>query len=241
MRSCLLCFLLIFPIFGQQKPRIITNFDLEKYKQKRLEADSEYLRTYQNKGMPSPEEIERIIEERRKRNTEIAQRVNQERSKLEEYFQRRADELKLQIASLDAQISYLRRVIAEDLGVYRGGLISRPVLAGSFIVGGIGGVNSRVFNLPPNVQMVQSYSLGVPTATDIRNLVNGTAFIPPSVNFQSSPFRGFVFFPVIVDKADYRREQRLNELQTLERIRAGVLAELSMLQDQARRAGVKIQ
>ncbi|MCS6873414.1 MAG: hypothetical protein N2Z23_04745 [Pyrinomonadaceae bacterium] len=236
-------FLIVLPIFGQQS-RTITNFDLEKYRQQRIEAESEYLRTYRSKNMPSPEEIEKIAEEKKRQASELAQRISQEKSSLEEYFQRRANEIRLNLASLDAQITYLRRALSEETGYYRGGLLSRPILAGSFLIG----VGKKSFvnsssnissNIPPNVRMVQSYSMGVPTATDIRNLANGFAVSSVVENAQTS-FRGLVFLPVIIDNTDYRRERLIAELQNLERIRIGLSAELAELQEQARRAGVKI-
>lgn len=236
--------LLMSSLFAQQT-RVITNFDLEKYREKRIQAEQEYLQTYQKKGLPSPEEIEKISEERKRKTAEYAQSLDQMRSQLSQYFQQRADELKLQIASLDAQISYVRQLISEDRGVYRGGIISRPILAGSFISSAIGRTLTNTSlsitsNLPPNVQLVQSYSYAVPTATDIRNRVNGVLLQQAPAISQISQPNGLIFFPVIIDNTDYRNEQLLQELRTLERLRAGLAAQLSALEDQARRAGIKI-
>ncbi len=237
--------LLLMPSLFAQQTRVITNFDLEKYREKRIQAEQEYLQTYQSKGLPSPEEIDRISEERKRKTAEYAQSLDQMKSQLSQYFQQRADELKLQIASIDAQISYVRQVIAEDRGVYRGGIISRPILAGSFISSAIGRTVtntsfSTTSNIPPNVQLVQSYSYAVPTATDIRNRVNGVLLQQAPPISQISQPNGLIFFPVIIDNTDYRNEQLLQELRTLERIRAGLVAQLSALEDQARRAGIKI-
>ena len=71
--------------FGQIKT--ITNADLEKYRQKRLQDEREYLENYQRLGLPSPAELERQREQSAKERTELVQRLEQEQIQREYYTQ----------------------------------------------------------------------------------------------------------------------------------------------------------
>ena len=62
--------------FGQIKT--ITNADLEKYRQKRLQAEREYLENYERLGLPSPAEIERERVQSNRERAELAQRLERE-------------------------------------------------------------------------------------------------------------------------------------------------------------------
>jgi len=62
--------------FGQIKN--ITNADLEKFKQKRLAAEKEYLENYERLGLPSPAELEQEREKSNRERSELAARLEQE-------------------------------------------------------------------------------------------------------------------------------------------------------------------
>lgn len=62
--------------FGQIKT--ITNSDLEKFKQKRLAAEKEYLENYERLGLPSPAELERQREQSNRERSELAVRLERE-------------------------------------------------------------------------------------------------------------------------------------------------------------------
>jgi hypothetical protein len=240
-------FLVLCTTVLAQAKKVITNIDLEKYRQQRIKAEQEYLEKYQEKGLPSPEEIEKIAQERRKWLAEFSQRYQQQTIQTVEDFQRRANELKLQIASIEAQIAYVRRQIKEFDGPYRGSAVSSGIFTGTFFFPTLpqGTVIERSPTTPLNVQTVQNFGLGFPTATEIRNRVNNV-FLPasqPIIQAPASQGTGIFFFPfpLIVDNANYARRRLVEKLQELEQLRAGLLATFSELEEQARRAGVKIK
>ncbi|RMH33944.1 MAG: hypothetical protein D6687_05960 [Acidobacteria bacterium] len=240
-------FLAFCTMVSAQAKRVITNLDLEKYREQRVKAEQEYLEKHKEKGLPSPEDIEKIAQERRKWLAEFSQRYEQQILQTAEDFQRRADELRLQIASIEAQISYVRRQINEFDGPYRGGAVSSGIFTGTFFfpTSPQGTVIGQSPKTPPNVQTVQNFGLGFPTATEIRNRVNGVFSPVPQAIIQTPAPQGTGFFfypfPVIVDNTNYARRRLVERLQELEQLRAGLLATLSALEEQARRAGVKIR
>ena len=67
--------------FAQTKT--ITNADLEKHRQKRVQAEREYRENYKRLGFPSPEELERQIEESRIQREELSARLQAEKEEQE--------------------------------------------------------------------------------------------------------------------------------------------------------------
>ena len=62
---------------AQSSGKVVTNADLEKYKQKRLAAEKDYRENYARMGFPSPEELAEQIEKSRQeleRTSEIYRR-----------------------------------------------------------------------------------------------------------------------------------------------------------------------
>jgi hypothetical protein len=228
-------------VLAQQAKRVITNLDLEKYRQQRIEAEQEYLQTYQQKGLPSPEEIEKISEERRRRLAEYSEKYQQQMTQIAEDFRRRSNEIRLQIASVEAQIAYVRKQIANIEGPYRGGTLSSGVFTGTFFFPNFSQNTNTNVTIPPNVQAVQNIGLGFPTATEIRNRVNGISLPIPQSSVPSTQLGGFFFFPIVVDNTNYNLQRSLERLQELEQLRAGLLATLSELEEQARRLGIQIR
>lgn len=80
-----LTFCLGSPAFGQI--RTITNADLEKYRQKRLQEEREYLENYERLGLPSPAELERRREQSNRERSELAARLEREQIEREYYQQ----------------------------------------------------------------------------------------------------------------------------------------------------------
>lgn len=68
-----------------QTTRTVTNSDLEKFRQKREQADAEYRATYKQRGLPSPEELEQREVVRQKELAEYAARARE--------IQRQEDEI----------------------------------------------------------------------------------------------------------------------------------------------------
>ena len=59
--------------------RTVTNADLEKYKQARLEADKDYRENYQRLGLPSPEELEKRREASRAEMDKLYEKLRADR------------------------------------------------------------------------------------------------------------------------------------------------------------------
>jgi hypothetical protein len=64
-------------VIGQT--RTVTNADLEKFRQERLEAEKEYQENYARLGFPSPEELQRRSEQSSKETSELAAKFRAEK------------------------------------------------------------------------------------------------------------------------------------------------------------------
>ena len=234
---------LVFAQTGARKT--VTNADLEKFRQKRLQAEADYRANYKKLGMPSPEELEAREAERRERNAEMTREAEMERAESESYLLSRAQELKTQIISVEAQIRYLRGQTANQQSPYKGGTI---VYGGGIVLGGYGGGgfsrgggrgygggrnNGRVGLAS---QIVRRYAQTFPTVADTRNQIFGTF---PQLNNRRRRYGGNSYYgggyvaPVIAGGGD--------ELSYLEQQYAGLLAEWQALEEEARRAGIRIE
>jgi hypothetical protein len=238
-------------VFAQTSARkTVTNADLEKFRQKRLQAEADYRANYKKLGMPSPEELDEREAERRRRNAEFTEEAEMERAQNENYLLARAGELKTQIISVEAQIRYLRGQSANQQSPYKGGTI---VYGGGLVFGGVGGygggfprgVSGNRFRrnnmtIAPNAQTVRNYARSFPTAGDIRNQIFGTY---PQLNnaprrrYGSNSYYGGGY----VASSDYSQSDFESRLSYLEQQYAGLLAEWQNLEEAARRAGVRIE
>jgi hypothetical protein len=73
----------VFSAFVIAQTKTITNADLEKFRQKRLQAEKDLRENYAKMGFPSPEELERRNEESRRNLNEFSDRLREERVALE--------------------------------------------------------------------------------------------------------------------------------------------------------------
>src|SRR5687768_8751160 len=72
------CLIFVFVSFLSAQ-RTVTNADLEKYKQTRLQADKDYRDNYQRLGLPSPEELEKRREASRAETERLYDKLREER------------------------------------------------------------------------------------------------------------------------------------------------------------------
>src|SRR5688500_1126947 len=98
----------------QTARKTVTNSDLEKFKEKRVQAEADYRANYQKLGMPSPEELERREVERRAWHEEYARNRRAQTQQLAADYQARANQLKIEIAGTQGQINYLRSLIGNS-------------------------------------------------------------------------------------------------------------------------------
>ncbi|HXG84229.1 MAG TPA: hypothetical protein VNI84_09395 [Pyrinomonadaceae bacterium] len=96
--------------------KTVTNKDLEKFRQKRLQAERDYRENYAKLGFPSPEELKRQREQDRKELAELAERIRQENLEREK-IQSEAEYRQARIEALQSNSGSQ----SDNRGAYRGG------------------------------------------------------------------------------------------------------------------------
>ncbi len=102
-------------IIATAQKKTVTNADLEKYRQKRLQADQKYRENYERLGMPSPEELEKKRLADEKSLIEFSHRLEVQR------LEREAAEAEAQSQALWTQNQYLQSRQTGDYGYQSGG------------------------------------------------------------------------------------------------------------------------
>ena len=206
--------------------KTVTNGDLEQFRQKRLKAERDYRENYEKLGFPSPEELERQSEQSKRELAELSRRIEAENARNESFFQARANNLLTQIAAVDAQIAYLRGEV----------------------------------NRLPNQNYIYSYSYApysyrnrqavdpnyiqpLPNLANYQILINQYPYrnnrVAPIYNRRHYYPRSYNLPIVIYDNSN-GRDDVVSQLRYLEQQRAGLLAEWRILEEEAHKAGVKI-
>lgn len=265
----ILCSIFITSGLAYSQTKTITNADLEKYRQKRLAAERDYRENYYQRGFPSPEELERQNEESGRDLIEYSKQLRSERVENDNSYQAEADGLRSQIASVEAQINYLRGELNRDPNLGRiflgsgfssgsvfqtGSVANRRVLPNivqsqRVLPNIVGGTNVGNFGTTANGRIFNGGS-GVIFRGSLGN-TNGGAFIRGGVrggqgfrrrNFYGGGFYGgnVVALPYF-NSGSYQREEIVSNLRSLEQTRAGLLAQFQTLLAQANREGVRIQ
>ena len=88
--------------------KTVTNADLERFRVPRVESEKKLREDYAKMGFPSPAEIEKLNAERRFRMEQYSTELSARRTETQNELITRANILRTQIASIDAQINYLR-------------------------------------------------------------------------------------------------------------------------------------
>jgi len=237
-----------FSVFAQTKT--VTNADLEKFRAQRVESEKNLRAEYARKGFPSPEQIERQNSERRAALEQYSDQLREQRLQSESGILAQANALRTQIASIDAQINYLRR--------NGGGYNSQSLIYSS----GYAPYGSRrnrsvlpqIRNLPPNMRTVQEYAAMYPSSQSLYNQSignvriggnvragGGNASVGGRLNYGNrNGYRGGYIAPVIIGGGSYVQNEANQQLIYLEQTRAGILAQWEILEEQARRAGIRI-
>ena len=254
MRKIFLCLSLISLFsainFGQNK-KVITNDDLEKYRQKRVQADADYDRKVQAGVVPTKAELEKREQERQKFISEFSQKATVARNQAENYWQSQAYALRTEIASVEAEINYVSTRVAQiprpqvyySVGYlpYSGygnccyGGVTLPQYPANRINNGqntaplatSGGVYANLMTRQPATVGTFPLNRNIPTT----NLTFGG--IPYQPGILTAPF-------TLQTPENYTREELLARLRLLEQQRAGLYARFESLQDEAQRQGVNI-
>ena len=113
----LFCFVLATTVAVSAQSRVVTNADLDAYKQQRLKAEREYRDNYERLGMPSPEELERRREQSRSETEQISAKLRAdqlERERME--FQAQANAERANAYVLANQRT--REIVSDDPGYF---------------------------------------------------------------------------------------------------------------------------
>jgi len=231
--------------FGQET-RTVTNNDLEKFRRQRIENERKLKERYAEMGFPSPEQIERQNRERREAMEEYSDELRQRRLETQSDIVAEANELRSQIASIDAQINYLRNQGGGK--VYKGGTAT---ITGYLPYDGYGGYGRyggfrrnrsplrQISRLPQNMRTVQEYGAMYPSSRSIYNQSIGNVRIGGRVRGGNGYYRGGTIAPIIVG-GTYDANTANDQLIYLEQTRAGLLAEWQIVEEKARRAGIRL-
>ena len=156
----LLSLVFIFTNVVAAQNRTVTNANLEKHRQKRLEAQREYRENYEKLGFPSPEELKRQIEQSRIEQSELAARLraeNLEREQLNLERQRAENEARSRNYQIQNQ-NYSPRNDDYFYNYPSNGFFSFPNFGFSnnrfnrFNRGGFGNRNRRNFGNQPRIE-----------------------------------------------------------------------------------------
>lgn len=252
--------ILLFLIFvtanlcmAQTARKTVTNTDLEKYRRERLKSEAEYRANYKKLGMPSPEELERQRIESRAQAEENLRQSAIQNARDENYFQTRANQLKAEIVNVQAQINYLNNQIGS---LPRNSVFRSP--SEVFAVGIAPYGYNRPFrgNFRPQTNVVQAPNVqtAINAAAAAPNPYVGTPLYRTGIKSGVRPvnpigrrgyrrpyFYGGYAAPYAVNNNSYEREELISRLRYLEQTKAGLLAEVELLREEARRAGVTIK
>jgi hypothetical protein len=228
-----LIFIFIATIAAGAQTRTVTNSDLEKFRQERLKAEEDYRNNYAKRGMPSPEEIAKINEQRRRELEAYSSELRERREQNETSIIERANVLRSQIASVNSQIAYLRSLSRSTF--------NQSVSYWSYAYRNYGyprfSRQQPDRQLPTNLQTVTDISRMYPNSTDVYNRSIG------NYAFQNQRPRGGYYgngylFPIVVSVGNSNDVE--TQLIYLEQLRAGLMAEWRGVEEDARRAEIRI-
>ena len=231
--------------------RELTKQDIETARRARELSNQEYERRRLELGLPSLEETRRRTEEETKRLGEAARQSRMEAAQAESYWRLRANQLRTELAALDAQINYVRASLAEipetpGLGTY------------GFVTGSAPGYPwRRPVTRFPDVTGNPGFMRGNNTGAQVTGSLTFGGATSGSVQLNARRgFRGYgrrgIYVPGIITPAvtpfglpysnyDYTGERasliyRLHELETA---RSAFQARWRALEEEARRAGAQ--
>ena len=216
--------------------KTVTNADLERFRVPRVESEKKLREDYAKMGFPSPEEIEKLNAQRRFRMEQYSTELSARRTQAQNDLITRSNILRTQIASINAQINYLRG---------QGNSSNNQSFVYSYGYMPYGYRRNRAFlpqiaRLPPNMRTVQEYAAMYPSSQSIFNQsIGNTSFGGNAANDRGN-YRGGYIAPIIIGGNNYVQTEANQQLVYLEQTRAGLLAQWSILEEEARRAGIRI-
>lgn len=241
---------LCFSFTGAAQTKTVTNADLEKYRRERLKNDPDDERERERLGLPSRAAEKQARERRAAEMSEIAARIREREAEAENYWQAQAFELRSEIAAVEGEINYVRARIGEipppqiyyavgyNPYFYSPGYYNVRSAPRQFQIG-VGGA----FGKRSQISIGANYSRSVFTRSG-EVAVNQPSIIQNNLIGKSRPrsgYRGVLVVPFTLPTYEnLTREELLARLRMLEQTRAGLYARFTVLEDEARKAGVKI-
>lgn len=253
----LLMFLLTILCFAANvgaQTKTITNADLEKYRQERLKNDPDDERERQRRNLPSRAAEEQARQLRAAETNEIANRIRAREAETQNYWQEQAFPLRSEIAAVEAEINYVRARIGEiplpqtfyavgynpyynygnccfyGNSTYRSS-VTKVGIGGSIFVGKRSQISLGA-GVSRSVYKQSGQLINQPYGDGQNHLIRRR---------QRSFANGVFVAPFVLPTAEnLTREELLATLRSLEQTRAGLYARYSLLADEARRAGVKL-
>jgi hypothetical protein len=236
MKNLLIILLtLTLSIIAVAQRKSVTNQDLEEFRQKRIKAEQEYRENYKKLGMPSPEELEKQEAERQQRLTQSFQQAQEKQRQNENYWQSQARILRSEYANLEAQIKVLRQQISrvpnQQPLIYSYGYYPPQNYYQNYPQN----QNNQIFMPPNNELMVQNARIqNTNTYGNLKTIQRRRGqFI---INYNLGNY-GYVY---PIHNQNFQLDELTARLRILEQQRAGLLAQWDLLEDEARRNGVKI-
>ncbi len=207
--------------------KTVTNSDLENFRQKRLKAERDYRENYEKLGFPSPAELERQNAESKRELAKLARRIEAENTQTENYYKSRANNLLTEIAAVDAQIAYLRGEVSRPPN--RNYIYSFDYYA-PYFYRRRQTVDPNYIQPLPNLANNQILINQYPYRNNPRaSIYNQRQYYPRSYNL-----------PIVIDDNSNGRSNVVSQLRYLEQQRARLFAEWRILEEEAHKAGVKI-
>jgi len=241
--------------------RTITNRDLESTKRRRLESELAYENRRKQLGLPSVAQSRRhAVAESDSFEFELEQRRVAERES-ENYWRERADALRTEMATLDAELAYVRARLDEGPFAPSNGWGSGSFTTGSsgfppFLFGSVGrgsfgnfgGGRSfyRSWSARPNVFVAPRAGTQIPGRVALgsgaargQGLLDPRGFPHARPNGIGGSFPGVAVFGSNTPAYDdsYERSELITQFNELAATRAGLSARWRELEEEARRAG----
>lgn len=236
---------LCFSVEARAQVKTITNADLEKYRQARLKIDPDDETQRRRLGLPSRAEEEEARKRRAAETKEIAEKVRRRETESQSYWQRRAFEMRLEIAAVEAEINYVAARIGDiPLAQTYYAIGYNPYFRSSYCCSDYGGVaaSGRVSGAVSLGSRGQIFA-GVNYNSGLRGR-KSEIFSNPSFRHRRTAggYYGVLAAPfALPTPQNLTREELLARLRALEQTRAGLYARYSVLEDEARRAGVVLE
>ena len=216
----------------QSANRSITNKDLEGYRQARIQSEIAYEKRRKELGLPT-------AEQQRLESAAIVDRTHQQllgmqaqEKNSEEYWRSRASELRSEMASVDAQIGYVRGRLAE--------LPENNSYGGFSTVMPYGGVFPQYGTFPfQNTYGITTITKTGPHAFYGRIYPRANPFggFTRARGYNYWPYGNVLMQPYQSYDSSWERAELVGKLNDLEMRRAGLKSRWRDLEEEARRAG----